>query len=65
MSSEFDVDATIRAVTDKLVAQYPHRSRTGLNAVVRDQVRALQDSPITDYISVIAEREVKRQLKLE
>jgi hypothetical protein len=65
MTTEFDAADTIRQVTEKLSKKYPNVSPTGIAAMVRDEVIALQSAPIHDYISVLAEREVKRKLKLK
>ncbi|THG29983.1 three-helix bundle dimerization domain-containing protein [Naasia lichenicola] len=65
MTTEFDAADTIRQVSEKLITKYPNLSSTGITAMVRDAVLALQQAPIQDYISVLAEREVKRKLKLK
>ncbi|WP_158437681.1 three-helix bundle dimerization domain-containing protein [Naasia lichenicola] len=63
MAPAFEADAVIRQVTNKLVIAYPDRSRDLIELRVRDEVRALEDSPVTAYIGIIAERRVRSRLR--
>ena len=63
MTTEFDPDEVIRQVTESLVKKFPMKSPTGVEAEVRAAVNELKDSPINDYVAVLAERAVKKKLK--
>jgi hypothetical protein len=50
-------------VTESLVRKFPDRDHGSVETLVRAQVDELKDRPIHDYVSVLAERAVKKQLK--
>jgi hypothetical protein len=63
MATEFDPDEVVRQVTESLVRKFPEKDEASVEGLVRAQVDSLKDRPIQDYISVLAERAVKKQLK--
>ena len=63
MTTDFDPDAIVRQVTESLAAKSPKRDRTQIESEVRAKVNELKDSPIHDYVGVLAERAVKQHLK--
>ena len=63
MATEFDPDEVVRQVTESLVRKFPEKDEAAVEGLVRAQVDSLKDRPIHDYISVLAERAVKKQLK--
>jgi len=63
MATEFDPDEVVRQVTESLVRKFPDREANSVETLVRAQVDELKDRPIHDYVSVLAERAVKKQLK--
>ncbi len=63
MAHDFDSDKIVRQVTESLAAKYPDRDRAGVEELVRKQVDELKDRPIHDYVGILAERAVKKQLK--
>ena len=63
MATEFDPDEVVRQVTESLVRKFPDREAGSVETLVRAQVDELKDRPIHDYVSVLAERAVKKQLK--
>ncbi|CAN5228569.1 hypothetical protein BH11ACT4_BH11ACT4_11570 [soil metagenome] len=63
MATDFDPDAIVRQVTDSLAKKFPKQDRTAIESDVRAKVVELTDSPIHDYIGVLAERAVKQSLK--
>jgi hypothetical protein len=63
MATEFDPDEVVRHVTESLVRKFPDRDQASIESLVQTQVDELKDRPIHDYVSVLAERAVKKQLK--
>lgn len=63
MPTEFDPEDVVTKVTDTLSDKFPKHSRPDIEAQVRRAVNDLKDRPITDYVGVLAERAVKKQLK--
>jgi len=63
MATEFDPDEVVRHVTESLMRKFPDRDHASVEGLVREQVNELKDRPIHDYVSVLAERAVKKQLK--
>lgn len=63
MTKDFDVDAVVREVTDTLGKKYPGIDGATVEAIVREQVEALAERPVRDYVAVLAQREAKRRLK--
>ena len=63
MATEFDPNEVVRQVTESLVRKFPDRDEASVELMVRQQVDELKDRPIHDYVSVLAERAVKKQLK--
>lgn len=63
MAHKFDSDKIVRQVTESLAAKYPDHDRAGVEKLVRNQVDELKNRPIHDYVGILAERAVKKQLK--
>lgn len=63
MATDFDPDEIVRQVTASLVKKHPERDPEHVQAMVREQVDVLKDRPIHDYVAVLAERAVKKQIK--
>jgi hypothetical protein len=63
MATEFDPEEVVRQVTESLVRKFPDRDQASIESLVKTQVDELKDRPIHDYVSVLAERAVKKQLK--
>jgi hypothetical protein len=63
MATEFDPDEVVRQVTESLVRKFPEKDHASVETMVRQQVDELKDRPIHDYVSVLAERAVKKKLK--
>ncbi len=63
MPTEFDPDDVVRQVTESLVRRFPDKQPSDIEALVRQRVDDLKDRPIHDYVAVLAERAVKKQLK--
>jgi hypothetical protein len=63
MATEFDPDEVVRHVTESLLRKFPDSAPGSVETLVRAQVDELKDRPIHDYVSVLAERAVKKQLK--
>jgi phage-related baseplate assembly protein len=63
MATEFDPEDVVKQVTESLSKKFPERDRNDVEAQVRQAVNDLKDRPITDYVGVLAQRAVKKQLK--
>ncbi|MFD1715366.1 three-helix bundle dimerization domain-containing protein [Amnibacterium flavum] len=63
MSTEFDPDEVVRQVVERLSAKFPDVEPATVQSIVRSEVDVLADRPVHDYVSVLAERAAKRQLK--
>jgi phage-related baseplate assembly protein len=63
MATEFDPDDVVKQVTESLSKKFPQQDRADIDVQVRQAVNDLKDRPITDYVGVLAERTVKKQLK--
>jgi hypothetical protein len=55
MASEFDPEQVVREVTAALQRKYPEK----------DPADELKDRPVHDYVSVLAQRAAKKQLRAE
>lgn len=62
MAEHFDAEQVIREVTGVLQKKYPSKEPEEVERVVRQQVEALQERPVRDYVSVLARRAAKKQL---
>lgn len=60
---DFDVDAVVHEVAGKLRAQFPGLDPVEVDTVVREEVERLQESTVTDFVSVLSARAAKRRLK--
>jgi hypothetical protein len=63
MATEFDPDAVVQQVTETLTAKFPDAEKSHIDALVRAKVDELAKHPVHDYVAVLAERDVKKQLK--
>jgi len=62
MATELDADDVITQVTESLSTKFPQHDRGDVETRVRHAVDALKDRPVTDYVGVLAERAVKKEL---
>jgi hypothetical protein len=65
MASEFDPKQVVREVTAALQRKYPEKDPADVERVVRAEVDELKDRPVHDYVSVLAQRAAKKQLRAE
>ena len=65
MVSEFEPEQVVREVTATLLRKYPEKDPAEVERVVRAQVDELKDRPVHDYVSVLAQRAAKKQLRAE
>ncbi len=65
MTSEFDAVEVARQVTARLTERFPKANASDVESIVREEVAALADKPVNDYVAVLAERAAKKRLKRE
>ncbi|MDJ0335332.1 MAG: three-helix bundle dimerization domain-containing protein [Rhodoglobus sp.] len=63
MTSDFDADEVARQVTARMHERFPQASASHVESIVREEVAALADKPVHDYVAVLAERAAKKRLK--
>jgi hypothetical protein len=63
MATDIDHEEIIRQLTEKLSDKYSGVDSARIGALVREEVRALAERPVQDYVTVLAERAVKKTLK--
>lgn len=63
MTSEFDPDEVARQVTARLTERFPDADASHVESIVREEVAALADKPVHDYVAVLSERAAKKRLK--
>lgn len=63
MTREFDADEVSRQVSGRLRERFPNASASDVESIVREEVEALADKPVHDYVAVLAERAAKKRLK--
>ena len=63
MTREFDADEVARQVSGRLRERFPNASASDVELIVREEVDALADKPVHDYVAVLAERAAKKRLK--
>lgn len=63
MATEIDHEEIIRQLTEKLSTKYSGVDSDRIGALVREEVSALAERPVQDYVTVLAERAVKKSLK--
>ncbi|HXH34032.1 MAG TPA: hypothetical protein VNJ54_06415 [Plantibacter sp.] len=63
MATEIDHEEIIRQLTEKLSVKYSGVDSDRIGALVREEVSALAERPVQDYVTVLAERAVKKSLK--
>jgi hypothetical protein len=65
MATEFDPALVIKQVTESVAKRFPHVEESKVSGLVRAEVEALAANPVHDYVAVLAERQVKKQLRAE
>ncbi|MEO8261519.1 MAG: hypothetical protein ABI566_03025 [Pseudolysinimonas sp.] len=65
MTTEFDEDTVIAQVTERLTERFPEADPSHIEELVRAEVTSLAQRPVHDYVAVLGERAVKKQLKSE
>ncbi|MBW4040974.1 MAG: hypothetical protein HIU86_02435 [Acidobacteria bacterium] len=65
MASEFEPEQVVREVTDALRRKFPGKDPAEVERVVRAEVDELKNRPVHDYVSVLAQRAAKKQLRAE
>ena len=65
MASEFEPEQVVQEVTATLQRKYPEKDPAEVERIVRAQVDELKDRPVHDYVSVLAQRAAKKQLRAE
>lgn len=63
MATEIDHEEIIRQLTAKLSEKYSGVESARIGELVREEVNALAERPVQDYVTVLAERAVKKSLK--
>ncbi|MEO5920155.1 MAG: hypothetical protein ABIQ01_03340 [Pseudolysinimonas sp.] len=63
MTTEFDEEAVITQITDRLAERFAAQPRAHIEGMVREEVTALSGRPVSDYIAVLGERAVKKRIK--
>jgi hypothetical protein len=63
VTTDFNADAVVTDVTEHLTRKYPGLDQAEIEAIVRDEVRSLQDRPVQDYVAVLAQRAANKRLK--
>ena len=63
MASEFEPEQVVREVTAALQRKYPDKDPAEVERIVRAEVDELKDRPVHDYVSVLAQRAAKKQLR--
>lgn len=63
MATEIDHEEIIRQLTEKMSAKYTEVDPARIGSLVREEVDALAERPVQDYVTVLAERAVKKSLK--
>jgi hypothetical protein len=62
MATDNEVQA-VAHVIDRLVQRFPDKPRSVVEEIVSEEVNALRDGPIRDYVPVLVERAAKDRLK--
>jgi hypothetical protein len=62
MATQFDAEQVVLEVTGALRRRFPEKDPSEVENVVRAQVEKLADRPVSDYVSVLAQRAAKKQL---
>ena len=65
MTTEFDEATVIAQVTERLTERFPEADPAHSKELVTAEVSALAQRPVHDYVAVLGERAVKKQLKSE
>lgn len=65
MTTELDSEDIIRQVVGELEKKYDDHPRAEIETVVREELAALADRPVRDYVSILTERAAKKRLKHE
>ena len=65
MAREATDEETIEQIVDRLQERFPDRDRAEIEAVARDEYRALEGRPVRDYLAILVERSTRKRLKKE
>jgi hypothetical protein len=63
MAADFDPEQVIQQVTENLRKRFPDIKDSEVEKAATLAVRELADRPVQDYVSVLAERAAKNQLR--
>lgn len=63
MTTEFDQADVVRQVSERLAEKFPDKDAATIERLVQLEVAALAKKPVTDYVSVLSERAVRKMLK--
>ncbi|WP_072312667.1 three-helix bundle dimerization domain-containing protein [Agrococcus sp. Marseille-P2731] len=63
MTTNFDRDEIIAQVTARLAAARPEWDAAEIQRVASEELDAISDSPVTDFLTVLTERATKKRLK--
>ena len=63
MTTEFDKDEVARQVTEKLQEKFPDTDADTIKHIVNEEVAALAERPVHDYVAVLSERAARKRLK--
>jgi hypothetical protein len=63
VTGDFDPEQVVREVTTTLQRKFPEKDPGEVERIVRSEVDVLKDRPVHDYVSVLAQRAAKKQLK--
>jgi translation initiation factor 2 alpha subunit (eIF-2alpha) len=63
MTTEFDKEEVARQVAEKLQEKFPDTDAATVTKIVNEEVAALAERPVHDYVAVLSERAARKRLK--
>lgn len=63
MTTELDRDEIVAQVAAKLSTRHPDLSVEEVESIAREELDAIAESPVKDFLLVLTERATKRRLK--
>lgn len=63
MTTNLDQEEIVQQIVAKLTAKHPEYDRGEVERIARVELAALEDSPVQDFLLVLAERATKKRLK--
>lgn len=63
MTTQLDRDEIVNQVASKLASKHPKWPASEVERVAREELDAIADSPVQDFLLVLTERATKRRLK--